>query len=423
MSIITALAVCGESFASDVSRQMMDLRFSFTDYISYYSTLVISAFKGFPWVVRISYLGLLACAVTMIVFIVLLYRTWYKRRRNDAFYQKIHDYYFDSICEVMSCKQVLDMDDVEERTRYNESKNKQRKEHWKNWQFWQIGKLLMTAKSFCYDNYNVANLITLVKMFGMDVFADKQLAYSVKTDPIKALQMAQFLIIKVPESSLARLLNSNDMNLRKETRMYHMMIDEYNPFRFFEEANVDYEYRKRDDLEIHYLLRSRKHMKKPIPSLVPLILQTDDVKLKSCLIREVAFWGNQKDIHRMEKYFTGKELAFRRAAIQCMSYSKNKACEKDLMASYSVQPEDLRQEIIRTIYLIRSGEAADFLVSAYQQTVTTSTRYVALYFMYMYNIESRILFNKLEQEADEKDRLLFNQVRAYIELAKRRNAA
>ena len=415
--------MCGYSFAGEVSRQMMNLRFSLTDYMSYYSTLALSAFKGYPWVVRISYLGLLACVIAIIVFIVLLARIWQKRRRNDAFYKKIYDYYFDSLCEVLSCEQALDMDDVTERTRYNESDSKLKKDKWKNWQFWQIGKLLMTAKSFCYDNYNVANLLTLVKMFGMDIFIDKQLAYTVNTDPIRALQMAQFLIIKVPESSLARLLNSKDINTRKETRMYHMMIDEFNPFRFFEEGNVDYEYRKWDDLEIHHLLRSRKHMGKPIPSLVPLILQTEDVKLKSCLIREVAFWGSTKDIHRMEKYFTGKELAFRRAAIQCMSYSKNKECEKDLTASYSVQPEDLRQEIIRAVYLIRSGKGADFFVSAYQQTVTTATKYIALYFMYMYSVESRMLFHQLEREVEEKDRLLFNQVRAYIELAKRRNAA
>lgn len=402
---------------------MMNLRFSFTDYISYYAALIWTSFLGMPWVVRISYLGLLACACAILIFGGIIFQIWRKRRRNEKFYQKLSDYYIDSVCEVLASEQALEMDDITERTHYHEANGDLKRENWKKWQFWQAGKMLMTAKSINYDNYNIANLSVLVKMFGMDTFIDRQLAYTVRTDPTKALQMAQFLIIKVPESSLARLLNSNDMNTRKETRMYHMMIDDFSPFRFFEEGNVDYEYRKWDDLEIHHLLRSRKHMGKPIPSLVSLILQTEDVELKSCLIREVAYWGSPKDIRRMEKYFTGKELAFRHAAIQCMGISKNKECEKDLTASYSVQPEDLRQEIIKTIYQIRSGAGADFLVSAYKQTVTQATKYVALYFMYLYNVESRMMFNQLEREADEKESLLFSQVRSYIELAKRRNAA
>lgn len=423
LSAIIALAACSDLFAGDVSRQMMELRFSFTDYLSYYTHLLLTGYLGTPWVVRVSYVGLILCGVTIIVFMHLLFHIWRTRRRNDRFYYKFGDYYYNAICDILADEESLEMNEVIERTRYNDASSRMRKENWKKWQFWQVGKLLMTAKSANYDNYNTYNLSSLVKLFGLDSFIDRELAYTINTDHVKALQMAQFLIIKVPESSLVRLLNSKDVNTRKETRMYYMMIDDFNPFRFFEEGNVDYEYRKWDDLEIHHLLLSRKHMGKPIPSLLSLILQTEDVELKSCLIREVAFWGSQKDVQRMEKYITGKELAFRQAAVECIGISKNKHCEKDLVTSYTIQPENLRKEIIKTIYLIRSGEQAEFFVSAYKQTVVQSTRYVALYFMYLYNVESRMLFNQLEQEVKESEKQLFAQVRAYIELAKRRNAA
>ena len=167
-------------------------------------------------------------------------------------------------------------------------------------------------------------------------------------------------------------------------------------------------------MEVHHLLRARKLSNKEIPSLVPVVNHCPDPRLKSCLIREVAYWGSYEDINKMRDYITSDEMLYRSAAIQCMSIAKFEFAEQALEHAYSQQTEELKEQTLYTILRIHSGKALPFFVGAYGESTVATTKYAILMCMYWYNEESRETFELLESSADENDLLQFKEVRAAL---------
>lgn len=402
--IAATLAVAMPSLAN-ISSRMFTYEFTGMEYIGYYLKMWLNAYEGYPFVVKASVAVLVLSIFMIIILSFALVYDKVNNGRKDRFYNKINKKYGEVLREIIGDPDNLADKEVLDRTKFKD-------EGWKGWRMFYVGRLITEAKAAVYDNYNGHNVSAVVRVFGLHEFVENELTYGSFNNRVKCMQLAQFLMIDVAESILVRLLNDNNKVLRKEVRMYYVWLSEYHPFRMFTDEKTDYEYRPWDSLEIHHLLRARRIDHKEIPSLVPVVSQCPDKRLKSCLIREVAYWGSYEDMVKMRDYITDKEEMFRRAAIQCMGIAKFEFAEQPLEQNYSQQSEELKVETLYAILRIRSGKALPFFVGAFGEASVATTKFAILLCMWLYNEESRDTFEMLESSTGEKDKIFFQEVRA-----------
>lgn len=403
--LLSALLCCSMPLIANINSRMFNYRFTGMEYIGYYLTQWMDSYMSYPFVVKAS-VAVLALSIFMVVVLSLaLMYDKFNNARKERFYESLHQRYFDTLLAIFADKRNYTDDEVLHLTQFKD-------EGWKGWRMYYVGRLLVEVKSQVYDDYNFNNVEATVRVFGLHGFVENQMTFGSFNDRVKSMQLSQFLMIDIAESILVRLLNSPSHVLRKEVRMYYLWLSDYDPFRFFTDPNVDYEYRPWDSLEVHHLLRARRMSHKEIPSLVPVVSSCPDMKLKSCLIREVAYWGRYEDIVKIRDYITDPEPYYRRAAIQCMGIAKFEFGEQPLEHAYSQQSEELKQETLYAILRIRSGKALPFYVGAYGEAGAATTKFAILMCMWWYNAESRETFEILESSASDNDLLLFQEVRA-----------
>lgn len=403
--VLAAILVACSPLLANIRSRMFTYKFTGLEFIGYYLTQWMDSYMGYPFVVKASVAVLVLSIFMVIILSFSLMYDKFADARKQRFYQNLQKRYGDVLLDVFSDKHNLTDKEVLERTKFKDEK-------WKGWKMFFVGQLMTEVKSKVYDDYNFSNVAAAVRVFGLHQFVENELTFGSFNNRVKAMQVSQFLMIDVAESILVRLLNASSHVLRKEVRMYYLWLSEYQPFRFFTDQKVDYEYRPWDSLEVHHLLRARKLSGKEIPSLVPVVSNCPDVQLKSCLIREVAYWGSYEDIIKIRGYITDQETYYRRAAIQCMGIARCEFAEQELEHAYSQQTEDLKEDTLYSILRIRSEKALPFFVGAYGEAGTANAKLAILRCMWWYNAESRETFEILEASADENDQLLFREVRA-----------
>lgn len=399
-----ALLSCAPVLAN-ISSRMFGYKFTGFEYFGYYLTQWMDAYMGYPFVVKAS-VAILVMSIGMVILLSLaLMYDKFNNARKERFYRSLQKKYGDSLLSIFADKHSYTDEEVLSMTKFKD-------EGWKGWKMFFVGRLMVEVKSKTYDDYNFRNVEAAVRVFGLHQFVENELTFGSFNNRVKSMQLSQFLMIDVAESILVRLLNASSHVLRKEVRMYYLWLSDYEPFRFFTDPKVDYEYRPWDSLEVHHLLRARKLSGKEIPSLVPVVSSCPDVQLKSCLIREVAFWGSYEDIIKIRDYITDQEPFYRRAAIQCMGIARCEFAEQELEHAYSQQSEDLKEQTLYAILRIASGKALPFFVGAYGEAGTSTTKFAILMCMWWYNSEGRETFELLEASASDEDQILFREVRA-----------
>lgn len=295
--IPVAALMCALPVCATISTRMYNYEFTGAEYISYYLLCWVYIYQGYPFVVQAS-LTVLFFSILMVAFLTpRLAWDKYNNARKEKFYAKLRNRYGDILLKIFADKHNYTDEEVLEMTNFKD-------EGWSGWRMFFVGRLMVETKSKVYDDYNYHNVQAAVRVFGLYGFVQNELTFGSYSDRIKSLQLSQFLMIDVAESILVRSLSSSSHVLRKEVRMFYVWLSEYEPFRFFTDPNVNYEYRSWDSLEVHHLLRARKMSNKEIPSLVPVVNHCPDPRLKSCLIREVAYWGSYEDINKMRDYIT-----------------------------------------------------------------------------------------------------------------------
>ncbi len=340
-------------------------------YIDYYLHIFVTQYENYPFVVRTCIVILLVSCISIFCFTILLISQKIKDNRNNWYYNSLYNRYYAKLVEISSARENMDYQEVADRLGIAE---RQRQRLRKGSRMFVLGRLLMQVKSEYYDTYNQANIQQIVRAFGLREHMEHVFTFGSKTRRLRAMQLAQFLMIDVPESILVRLLNSSSTTLRKEVRMYYLWLCDYDPFRFFEDASYDYEYRPWDSLEIHHLLRARKRAGKEMPSLPPVVSVCPDDRLKACLIREVGFWGKPEEVERMEHFFHSNNIDIRMAAIDCMGIARSARAEHKLVELYPAQVKRVQLHTLKAIMQIKSGNAVGFLVRAWADCTVMSVK-------------------------------------------------
>lgn len=79
------------------------------------------------------------------------------------------------------------------------------------------------------------NMQQIIRALGLYEFMENRLISGKDEDKLKIIQATRLLHIEISDSLMTRLINHRSAELRKAARLYYILSNEEDPFRYFEE--------------------------------------------------------------------------------------------------------------------------------------------------------------------------------------------
>lgn len=330
---------------------------------------------------------------------------FFSRKKANKLYQTLHTKYYNALLSIGKAKNVLTEDEI-----YAIIRPDLIKETSYAYNIKWIELFIALRADIKYDEVSVKNLQTALNLLGMTRFMETRLTSGREQDKLKVIQAARVLNIPLANNSMAQIVNSRYLPLRKAARSYYILTNEDDPYLFFEEKESVEDFLTWDEIELHQLFEDCKKLGKNLPSFLPLIRQISDPKRIAFFIRETAYWGTTAELSYLTEYFNSPVPEFRQAAFEAIGIRKFADAEEEMFAGYYNQPETLRRVILKSILEIDSGKAIPFLEEAFLNSASRFTKRTALQCLWEYNEEGKSTFRKLKEQAPENERILFDHV-------------
>lgn len=260
------------------------------------------------------------------------------------------------------------------------------------------------------NNISVNNTINAAEVIGMITYATEELSKGKIKEKIRLLQSVRQLYLPLPPGLLSRLINDNNERLRKQSRMYYCATNPEDPYVVFDEDFFDENFHVWDEMEFHDTAEFsiKKHRK--MLSFIPLINESKFSFIKSFLIREVGYWGEEKEVKEVMNFFDSENIQCKEAAYECMGYYKYEPSEKVMMEHYTEEKDETQRKILIALLKINSGKAEEFLKMAYMNAKSAFSMRVALYCLLNYSEKGKIYFHEMEKEAPNEAKRIFRHV-------------
>lgn len=402
--------MCGRQlFADHIRDNMGTYEFSVLDYVGYVFTMWYNGYFNYPFVVQASVIVLMLSCVSIVIIAIFGGRDYKLHVYRRNVYQKLYDHYYATFSDIARSGRKITNLELEGKLSFSEENISKRS---RNEVMFQMCRLLVQvrAENFTSDK---ENFVRMCQVLGIHKFLERMLVFGSRSQRLRALQMAQFMMLDLPRSVLVRLLDSIVPAIRKEARMYYTWLSPSNPFRFFEEDGGHYDWRPWDALEIHFLLEARVQAHKEMPTLPPVVALCHDDDLRACLIREVGYWGNGKEVDEMKKYMDSKNLTICESVVECFAQARATWAEPWLMSVCPRQPEQIRISIMRALFRMKTGYAVPFFLRAWERTKVLNVKLSVLLALYHYNDEGRAEWERLRKEDTvPEEKMLFDQIEA-----------
>lgn len=161
---------------------------------------------------------------------------------------------------------------------------------------------------------------------------------------------------------------------------------------------------------LNYVFGWMMFQERLMPNFLNLADRVTNEDSAAFLVREVAYWGKENEKEEVKNYFLDERLKVRSAAIEVVAMLGDVNAEEKLVESYFMQPEHIRQEVLRALLSLNSGRQTEFFKKAYEISSSRETHVVALQCLYQYGNSGRRLFEIMRSQADEETRKLIDQV-------------
>lgn len=300
---------------------LRDAQFTWWDTMKYFYYFLQNEFIDYALVVQISYFMAVLCAVSITVVLILMLRMFFRRHRDKKYYRKIDKRFGEAISTIVSSPTLLTTEEVNELMR-------NRKRPRRLWRYRQWVKLI--SERFDEHRSSLAqedargiklaydNLHRLLDLLNLGPLIERMLREGLNSDRVYLVQIALQFNLMLSEGVILRMANIKNVALSKVVQTYYMWASNENPFRFLDQGG-DGVYLKEDGIWLHNSMKRRKIDGRPLPSLLPYVLRAKKPELRALLIREVGYWGSQKDFSKLTDYFTDSHDDVRRAAFEAVS--------------------------------------------------------------------------------------------------------
>ena len=376
------------------------VEYSGLELIKYYLNLLENNFSGYPWQIVTSYTIAMTCIIMLVVlFMLFLFRVWRHQRRKKK-EKEIYEYYSDKFHLILGSAETLTHEEILEMLGQTEDDIRKNDTYY-------YANILEEARMAMYEIVCLPNMQTLATTLGVvDRFTFQLLKHK---DVFRTLQMLLMLQITVNEGLLANFVNHTNREIRMMARLNYITCSRNIPYRYLiTELNEEQSlYRP---MILNYVFGWMMFQERLMPNFLNLADRVTNEDSAAFLVREVAYWGKENEKEEVKNYFLDERLKVRSAAIEVVAMLGDVNAEEKLVESYFMQPEHIRQEVLRALLSLNSGRQTEFFKKAYEISSSRETHVVALQCLYQYGNSGRRLFEIMRSEADEETRRLIDQV-------------
>ena len=376
------------------------VEYSGLELIKYYLNLLENNFSGYPWQIVTSYTIAMTCIIMLVVlFMLFLFRVWRHQRRKKK-EKEIYEYYSDKFHLILGSAETLTHEEILEMLGQTEDDIRKNDTYY-------YANILEEARMALYEIVCLPNMQTLATSLGVvDRFTFQLLKHK---DVFRTLQMLLMLQITVNEGLLANFVNHTNREIRMMARLNYITCSRNIPYRYLiTELNEEQSlYRP---MILNYVFGWMMFQERLMPNFLNLADRVTNEDSAAFLVREVAYWGKENEKEEVKNYFLDERLKVRSAAIEVVAMLGDVNAEEKLVESYFMQPEHIRQEVLRALLSLNSGRQTEIFKKAYEISSSRETHVVALLCLYQYVNSGRRLFEIMRSQADEETRKLIDQV-------------
>lgn len=395
-----ALQTLAGTLAKLTQSDFGSVEYSGLELIKYYLNLLENNFSGYPWQIVTSYTIAMTCIIMLVVlFMLFLFRVWRHQRRKKK-EKEIYEYYSDKFHLILGSAETLTHEEILEMLGQTEDDIRKNDTYY-------YANILEEARMAMYEIVCLPNMQTLATSLGVvDRFTFQLLKHK---DVFRTLQMLLMLQITVNEGLLANFVNHTNREIRMMARLNYITCSRNIPYRYLiTELNEEQSlYRP---MILNYVFGWMMFQERLMPNFLNLADRVTNEDSAAFLVREVAYWGKENEKEEVKNYFLDERLKVRSAAIEVVAMLGDVNAEEKLVESYFMQPEHIRQEVLRALLSLNSGRQTEFFKKAYEISSSRETHVVALQCLYQYGNSGRRLFEIMRSQADEETRKLIDQV-------------
>lgn len=378
--------------------------------VRYYYFLYVHLFADYPWVVRIAYGVIIICCLAFILLGIAMMVDVYIRWRNWKKLVEIEKLYLEKLKSVCYADvENLSTDEIMRRMEYKPRK-------WKDWEMRQWANVFIEASRFTNtQNPNLTNIQRAMRMVGLTDYVEAQLMHGKRTVKLKMIQTVRLTNMQLPNSTITRLVNDKDDELRKASRLYYMCTSKDDPYVFFEEeSKLGLHFSMWDMMELHEIFRKVDEGGLRAPLFVPILQRVANPGIVAFMLQEIAYWGTDQEMRYVMEYFESPNFTHRAAAFTSMGIRRFAESEKSMQRVFHKQTEAHRRLILNALLAIGSGRSVPFFRDTYNSSTSSFTRRTALRCLWMSGAKGKAVFEGLKQKADDADRILFQHVESPI---------
>lgn len=376
--------------------------FSGFDVFLYWWYTVKTFLSQYSWQVRTAYTIIFLCIVTLVLLMLLFWRQIKRREDYNKKYQSCANTYYETFQEILQSAWEYDAQEVMDACDADEDDF----DHYDGLLFADlICRIRMELREIAY----LPNLQVLAEVTGAKRAIETRLSKG--KDVNKCLQLVCTMTLVINEGLLSLYVSNKDKRIRQLARLSNMFVNTTEPFAcLLEDMNVPQAPAYK--IDIHRIFAWRDAQEMMVAPILMLAQTCKNPDMASFLIMEVSYWGTPEEKSRLVEFLDDDRIPCRIAAIEALSQMLIPETEDLLFNSYESQPQNVRRVIVKALMRFHSGKYMQFFADIFNTAPSHTSRMNALECLYSYTPESQEFFEEMYKTCKEKDKIMFDQVRA-----------
>lgn len=380
-----------------------------SDYMKHYMYSITGFYEELPWAVRTSFTIIQISGLALIILLYILFWDVRRKKTIQKSYNKLKEKYFLKLTEICTYNREIGEDEMKDMLVLNDNPGFSYSE-----KLQLIDMLLEIKMSVVVNPFSIKNIQNAIKAFNLQEFMEERLVNGRDSEKLKIIQAVRFLQINIADSYITRLINHRDKSLQKAARLYYIISNDEDPFRYMEGKGGKDNFLVWDMLETHQIFEDCRAVNKNLPSFIPAMKQISSNSVVEFFMKETAYWGTEKEMKFLTGYLESEDENVVKSALESLSLRKVKGEENKLKEIYYEQPENIKRVILYTLLTTSPESSITFFVEAFDNTSSQLTKRMALQCLWKAGEEGKKRFTAMEKNADNKNKILFLHVKDSI---------
>ena len=391
-------------------------------YVTFYFEYAISNFGSNPIEVKVAVFVIVLCVVLMFYMICTLFFLSRRRRKMKKMESRLEAKFGHGIDYILSAEAQKRMPRHEINAIFGIENGDISKEYLKN-KFEKEAFAEMFYHRFITIRSNYANrenITSILYMFGIPDFLEKEVNLSGMTKKVKYMSMIRTLKLPVSPWVINKLLNTKYLTVRRLAMYTNIMLSSDNDLDYFETDFFDKHCCIKDEIELAYSLHRRRKAGLKLPNLARWANLQKNERSQCMFVRLMRRFDELEYCDQLTELFQTQPR--KKKLIEEISrtwgYLHYTESESLLIDALLIQPDDTKVAIMHALTRFATGRSIGALLDGFQNSTNPHVRFEALRCMYNYGETGRSMFNDLEKNAKEEDKKYFDFFNNPITLAK-----